>query len=453
MVIWWDKIGATSPIGDIETYMKMHAPALALGLTLLCNLCPQMVWSADDTASSAPVTEAINIDAKADAVLHKVSDFYAGLKTFSATLVRLPVKEEGGQELTYKIEALKPSKLSIHMTGAKSMFDGGLAKMDGEKLSLYNPALGYITSKAPSNYDELVRDHEFQFAMAHGFHGQNLLEALLADKPYQFLMQHYGINGGTVVGDEKVDGVSTEHLHLKSNRLAYDVWVESGSKPWVKKVSVVRGLSGGQEKTVTYEYKKLSDTSKAVASDFAFTPPSGAKEIQTFVTAKEPEKKAQAPASAAPSADGNALLNKPAPDLTLDTIGGGKLELASLKNNNVVVLDFWATWCPPCRQALPILASVTKSYEDKGVKFFAVDLKEEQGKIQEFLKNQNLNINVALDKDGSAAEKYGVSGIPQSVIIGKDGMVKVVHVGFSDSLKTNLPIELDQVLSNKEITQ
>jgi peroxiredoxin len=100
--------------------------------------------------------------------------------------------------------------------------------------------------------------------------------------------------------------------------------------------------------------------------------------------------------------------------------------------------------------ALPILAEVTKSYEDRGVKFFAVDLREDQSKVQDFLKAQGLNINVAMDKDGKAAEKYGVEGIPQSVIIGKDGIVRVVHQGFSSSLKTSLAAELDEILAGKE---
>ncbi|MFA6560048.1 MAG: TlpA disulfide reductase family protein, partial [Candidatus Obscuribacterales bacterium] len=114
-----------------------------------------------------------------------------------------------------------------------------------------------------------------------------------------------------------------------------------------------------------------------------------------------------------------------------------------------VVLDFWATWCPPCRQALPILAEVTKAYEAKGVKFYAVDLKEEPGKIEAFLRSQGLQINVALDKDGKAAAAYKVEGIPQSVIIGKDGLVKVVHVGFGGDLKTRLASELDSILNEK----
>jgi thiol-disulfide isomerase/thioredoxin len=439
--------------------MKIYAPALALGLSLLCNICPLGVTTAGKAiAADRPAIEAAAIDAKADALLHKVSDFYAGLKSFHVTLQREAQKSSGGDipEMKYKIETEKPAKLSIKIHGGTEAFDGGLAKMDGEKLYLYNPLLGYVSSKAPTNFDDLVRDREFQFAMAHSFHGQNLLEALLTDKPYQFLMQHYGINWGSVAGQEKIDGVETEHLVLKSHRLAYDIWVQTGSKPWVRRVSTERSKHEGEGKTVVFNYENPSDSTKTIASDFVFAPPSGAKEVQTFFTAKEPDKQAQQPLqpkATEKSPPTHPLINKPAPKLTLDTLGGGKMDLASLKSKNIVVLDFWATWCPPCRAALPILAEVTKSYEEKGVKFFAIDLKEAPSKIQDFLKKQGLTIDVALDKDGQAASKYSVEGIPQSVIIDKDGIVRVVHEGFSSDLKARLTAELDEILAGKTVTE
>jgi len=347
--------------------------------------------------------------------------------------------------MKYKIEAEKPARISVRVSGGSTAFDGAQAKMDGEKLFLYTPLNGYVSSKATANLEDLVRDHEFQFAMAHAFHGQNMIEALLTDNPYKFLLDHYGINGGSIVGQEKVEGVECDHLLLQSHRMAYDVWVESGSKPWVRRVTPKRVQTIGQSIAIVFDYKDPTDSAKAVAADFSFKTPAGAKEIDSFFTPTKPQ--AQAPT---PAQGPNGLINKPAPQLTLDTIGGGQLDLDSLKSKNIVVLDFWATWCPPCRMALPILAEVTKSYEDRGVKFFAVDLREDQSKVQDFLKAQGLNINVAMDKDGKAAEKYGVEGIPQSVIIGKDGIVRVVHQGFSSSLKTSLAAELDEILAGKE---
>jgi thiol-disulfide isomerase/thioredoxin len=444
--------------------MKIYAPALALGLSLLCNISPyslsttEIAFAADspapaETAAAAPATAKTAIDPKADAILHKVSDFYSGLKVFHTTLVREDQKGGPGHSVKYKIEAEKPTKLSIEISGSSEGFHGGVAKMNGEKLSLYNPTLGYVTSKAPSNYEDLVRDREFQFCMAHVMHGQNLLDALLTENPYQFLMQHYALDSGSVAGEEKVDGENTDHLVLKSGRMTYDVWVENGSHPWVRKVSSERSSDHGQGHQIISHYEKWSDSAKAASSDFVFSPPAEAKEIPTFFTADkaQPQNEKPQPQAEKPSTEGGprGLINKEAPPITLDTMGGGKLDLASLKSKNVVVLDFWATWCPPCRAALPILAEVTSSYEAKGVKFFAIDLKEDPSKISAFLEKQGLKVNVALDKDGKAAKMYGVEGIPQSVIIGKDGVVRVVHEGFSSDLKTKLTAELDEILSGK----
>ncbi len=425
--------------------MKIYVPALALGLSLLCNtLAPALTICGSAIAANAQAAETTAVDPKADAILHKVSDFYAGLKVFHTTLVR----EGDGHSMKYKVEAEKPTKLSIVISGSSEGFHGGMAKMDGEKLHLYNPAVGYVSSKAPANFEDLMRDKEFQFAMAHALHGQNFLEALITENPYQFIVREYGLTSGKLAGEETIDGEKTDHLVLKSERSTYDVYVDSGSKPWVRRVSLERVKHHGGSKSVVFNYEKPSDSTKASDADFAFAPPSGAKAVDTFFTAKEPEKKAAQPA-AAPSGP-QALVNKPAPQLTLDTMSGGKLDLASLKSKNIVVLDFWATWCPPCRAALPILAEVTKSYESKGVKFFAIDLREDPSKVSDFLKKQGLDVNVALDRDGRAAHEYGVEGIPQSVIIGKDGIVRVVHQGFNSNLKTRLAAELDEILAGKE---
>jgi thiol-disulfide isomerase/thioredoxin len=140
------------------------------------------------------------------------------------------------------------------------------------------------------------------------------------------------------------------------------------------------------------------------------------------------------------------LKDQPAPALKLPLLGGGELSTADLKDKNVVILDFWATWCPPCRRALPVLAEVAQAFKDRGVAFYAVNLREDEKTIRDYLEKAKLQVTVALDKDGKAAGLYQVEGIPQSVIIGKDGLVKQVHVGFLPNLKETLTKELEEAL-------
>ena len=147
------------------------------------------------------------------------------------------------------------------------------------------------------------------------------------------------------------------------------------------------------------------------------------------------------------------LLGTPAPTFTLDVLGGAKVNLADLKDKQIVVLDFWATWCPPCRKALPILVEVTDTYKGKGVTFYAVNIQESAEAIKTFLDKMGIKCNVALDKEGDAAKKYLVQGIPQSVVIGKDGTVEAVHIGLAPDLKEEFKKELDTLLAGKSLTK
>jgi len=141
-----------------------------------------------------------------------------------------------------------------------------------------------------------------------------------------------------------------------------------------------------------------------------------------------------------------ALVGKPAPDFKLALLEGGEIELSALKGKNVVLLDFWATWCGPCRQVMPALDRVSKDYASKGVRYLAVNLREEPAKINAYLKQAGLELEVPLDKDGKVAESYAVRGIPTMVIVDKEGIVREVHVGASPNLEVELRKALDEIL-------
>jgi thiol-disulfide isomerase/thioredoxin len=142
----------------------------------------------------------------------------------------------------------------------------------------------------------------------------------------------------------------------------------------------------------------------------------------------------------------SALVGKPAPDFKLSLLDGGEIELSALKGKNVVLLDFWATWCGPCRQVMPALDRVSKDYASKGVRYLAVNLREEPAKINAYLKQAGLKLEVPLDKDGKVAASYAVRGIPTMVIVDKEGIVREVHVGASPNLEVELRKALDEIL-------
>ncbi|MCH2143266.1 MAG: TlpA family protein disulfide reductase [Phycisphaerales bacterium] len=105
------------------------------------------------------------------------------------------------------------------------------------------------------------------------------------------------------------------------------------------------------------------------------------------------------------------------------------VSLASLKGKTVI-LDFWATWCGPCKQGLPILMEIAKSRAADNVVLWSVDMGEPATKVQQFLERSKWDLNVMLDQKNQVAKKYGVRGIPHTVVIGPDGIVQLVEIGF-----------------------
>ena len=108
----------------------------------------------------------------------------------------------------------------------------------------------------------------------------------------------------------------------------------------------------------------------------------------------------------------------------------------------MIVLDFWATWCGPCLQAMPVIDKVTHEFADKGVQLVAVNLQETPDKIKALLERVKLSPAVALDRDGVVAEKYAANAIPQTVVIDREGKVTRLFIGggpqFGDQLREAL---------------
>lgn len=151
----------------------------------------------------------------------------------------------------------------------------------------------------------------------------------------------------------------------------------------------------------------------------------------------------EAPADGGSGSEGleSVLVGKPAPDFELDLLTGEKFHLAEQKGK-IIILDFWASWCGPCLQAMPQVDRVALEYADRDVRLIAVNLEETPERIKAALERLKLETSVALDKNGRIAEKYGATAIPQTVIIDRDGVVARLFVGggarFDDQIRTAL---------------
>jgi cytochrome c biogenesis protein CcmG/thiol:disulfide interchange protein DsbE len=111
-----------------------------------------------------------------------------------------------------------------------------------------------------------------------------------------------------------------------------------------------------------------------------------------------------------------------APDFSLQTAAGKPLRLSDLRGK-VVVLNFFATWCPPCRAETPDLVSTAAAYGARGVTFVGVDVKESAQLVQEFAGAKGVAYTVVLDSDGKVNDSYDVRAIPTTYVIGRDGRI------------------------------
>jgi peroxiredoxin len=139
------------------------------------------------------------------------------------------------------------------------------------------------------------------------------------------------------------------------------------------------------------------------------------------------------------------LVGRAAPDFALKDLEGKQTALSNLKGQ-VVVLDFWATWCQPCVRSLPELSDFQKDIAGKGVRVYAVNLQEDRTKVDSFLQAHRLNLPVLLDPQGELAQKFHITAIPETVVIGKDGLVKKIFIGNSSQSMEELRAAVNAAL-------
>lgn len=113
---------------------------------------------------------------------------------------------------------------------------------------------------------------------------------------------------------------------------------------------------------------------------------------------------------------------------------------------SVVYVDFWASWCGPCRQSFPWMNEMQEKYRAKGLKVIAVNVDAKSEDAKKFLTQNAAKFTVAFDAKGSTPAQYGVKGMPSSFIIGRDGKVMSTHLGFNASDKGKLENDIKSVL-------
>lgn len=143
----------------------------------------------------------------------------------------------------------------------------------------------------------------------------------------------------------------------------------------------------------------------------------------------------------------SAELNAAAPDFTLKDLTGKNISLSDYKGK-VVLLEFWATWCPPCKASVPALVALNKKYGQRGfiVVGLSVDTDSDVSeKVRQFSASHNITYPVLL-ADEATQKKYNITSIPTGILIGKDGYIIDIHKGYSDEFDNKISAQIEKLL-------
>jgi thiol-disulfide isomerase/thioredoxin len=175
----------------------------------------------------------------------------------------------------------------------------------------------------------------------------------------------------------------------------------------LSRLAVLRGAHTVKSASITTQLQEQANGTIDPAL-FAFSPPAGAQALD----------------------ESPAVGNHAAP-FSLTSMDGSQVSSSDLKGS-VFVLDFWATWCPPCVASLPKLDDLNQNLKDPDLKIFAVNEGEDKDTVRKFLDSKKITLPVLLDSDSKVGDLYGAQAIPYLVIVGRDGKITNIHVGLTD---------------------
>jgi peroxiredoxin len=136
-----------------------------------------------------------------------------------------------------------------------------------------------------------------------------------------------------------------------------------------------------------------------------------------------------------------------APDFTLKALDGTALRLSDYRGK-VILLDFWATWCAPCQDEIPLFVELQSKYRDRGLQVLGLSMDDSPEPVKKFVRKFRMNYPVAIGTQEVASQYGGIFGLPVNIVIGRDGKIKAKHLGMYDL--TLLKQELTSQLESKK---
>ena len=138
-----------------------------------------------------------------------------------------------------------------------------------------------------------------------------------------------------------------------------------------------------------------------------------------------------------------------APDFNLRTLEGEEIALSKLKGD-VILLDFWATWCGPCKESIPHLIHLQKTYQEKGLRVIgmSIDKEKDADALRHYVKSMEISYPIVVASD-EVIRQYGVTGIPATFLIDREGKIREKVVGFNDTIAKHLTARISELIEEK----
>jgi len=372
-------------------------------------------------------------------VLRRVAERYRSADTYQGDFtvtqrVRLRAETQTANVAKVSVGLKRPNKLR-----AQAEF-GGTAwafVCDGSTYWTYLEATQkYLEQDAPPDFDGWLGVSPLSRMIDKDVMRVTL--GLFRADPYAVLTE--GAEQVELVGAEQVGGEQAQHVRLRTAGSTVDVWasatdsriVQASVNPWKQVQEAKRQRPALEDVTIEVTYAPAAPD--APEPSFVFEPPAGArraKDVRNLLTVE--------------------FVGGPFIDFTLPGLKRGTTWHLAEHKGKVIALDFWASWCGPCRQELPKLQGIYDDCRDKGFLLLAVNTNDSPEEAAAFLEKLKLSVPVAVDTDGRVAEAYNVNGFPTLVLIGRDGTIQAVHIGYGPGVETVVRSEVEKLLAGESL--
>jgi len=415
-------------------------PFIGATAFVLCVIfIPQLLsTSLKSTSVIAPSPAATAIhDLQAVNLLTKVSDFYSTANSLNGTATLFAQTKNHSAILreTCSIIIQRPNQIHIRSLDVKG--NGYAYISDGQHVLQRLEATDktYSTCDAPTTLAQHI-------AIA-GF-GRPLTASFLLSTPYlavcalsdKNIMSRIIRDATAVryVGQQVLDGVSCDEVRLETDGFSFDIYIKAVEDPWV--LRIVPHLWRAADDSIDGEVIASIETTKLdirlaewkrdiklANNEFDTTPPEDAQKKDSFVS--DFMKDWQITQRMA-----SRLVGKRIPGA--EQFGDELIDsrLANRLGKDVVVLEFWASWCVPCLRGLIMLERTEVKYASQGVSVFAVNIEESPATIDAYVAQHKLRIGNISDKNGRLAKLCEVKNVPRTVVIDQGGVIRMVKEGI-----------------------